>query len=285
MPVFHRGHDALLATYPRATFYILGSQIIANFRSLEKDLRALKPERIQAAVQAWDPGREVKIADSDELIRLAQGTTRIVMPDEDISHHLANQYFSNKGVEFCPIFLRWDRRQSQSQAVPTGHRVSTARDDRKLMIQAAHESQKSSDIWRRVGVIILKDGKVVFEAHNQALPHDATPWIEGDPRNNFSQGQAIEASLFIHAEAHAIALAARAGIALSGASMYVTTFPCPNCAKLIATAGISSCYYASGYSMLDASVVLESSGVALIQVDVDLPSEPEEVWAPYPQDA
>ena len=60
----------------------------------------------------------------------------------------------------------------------------------------------------------------------------------GDPRSNFDAGKNIELSKFIHAEASLIAQAAKQGAKLEGASIYVTTFPCPVCARLVATAGL-----------------------------------------------
>ena len=50
-----------------------------------------------------------------------------------------------------------------------------------------------------------------------------------------------------HAEANAIAQAARHGVAIKGASLYVTLEPCYVCIKLLATAQIDRVYYELGY--------------------------------------
>ena len=50
-----------------------------------------------------------------------------------------------------------------------------------------------------------------------------------------------------HAEANAIAQAARHGVAIKGASLYVTLEPCYVCIKLLATAQIDKVYYELGY--------------------------------------
>lgn len=47
----------------------------------------------------------------------------------------------------------------------------------------------------------------------------------------------------VHAEANAIAQAAKHGIATDGASIYVTLEPCLSCLKLIMSAGIRHIYY------------------------------------------
>src|SRR5690606_10170342 len=131
------------------------------------------------------------------------------------------------------------------------------------------EANKSSDWWRRVGAAIVKDGGILVSAYNKHLPTEHTPYVNGDPRNAFSKGVNIELSSAIHAEALAISEMAKKGIPLEGTSMYVSTFPCPVCAKLIASSGIKKVYYYEGYSMLDGEDVLRSKGVEIIRVNLD----------------
>ena len=56
-----------------------------------------------------------------------------------------------------------------------------------------------------------------------------------------------------HAEANAIAQAARHGVAIKGASLYVTLEPCYVCMKLLATAQIDKVYFELGYDSKDQS--------------------------------
>jgi dCMP deaminase len=49
--------------------------------------------------------------------------------------------------------------------------------------------------------------------------------------------------------------------------MYVTTFPCPPCAKMIAFSGVKKLYYAGGYGVLDGEAIMKSKGVEIIFVD------------------
>ena len=93
------------------------------------------------------------------------------------------------------------------------------------------------------------------------------PYVNGDPRNNFHKGDHIEISTAIHAEAQMIAEAARKGVSLEGADMYVTVFPCPPCAKLIAFSGIKNLYCGGGYGVLDGEAVLKSKDVKIFFVE------------------
>ena len=47
--------------------------------------------------------------------------------------------------------------------------------------------------------------------------------------------------------------------------MYVTDFPCPPCARLIAAAGISRLYFRDGYAVLDGEEILRAAGVDILQ--------------------
>jgi dCMP deaminase len=132
------------------------------------------------------------------------------------------------------------------------------------MRQLFKEAAKSSDMWRQVGAAILKRKKTVLIAHNHHLPSEQSHYVHGDPRNNFHKGEHIEISTAFHAEASLIAEAAKRGIQLEGLDMYVTTFPCPPCAKLIAHSGIKHLYFAEGYSVLDGEAILKGAGVELI---------------------
>jgi dCMP deaminase len=54
-----------------------------------------------------------------------------------------------------------------------------------------------------------------------------------------------------HAEANAIAQAARHGVAIKGASLYVTLEPCFVCVKLLATAQIEQVFFEMPYESQD----------------------------------
>ena len=51
-----------------------------------------------------------------------------------------------------------------------------------------------------------------------------------------------------------------------GSSVYVTTFPCINCARLLAEAGVKKVYYRDGYSRLDAETILKDKKVEIVLV-------------------
>ena len=80
----------------------------------------------------------------------------------------------------------------------------------------------------------------------------------------------LELSTAMHAEARLIAAAARSGRSTQVAELYVTDFPCPPCAKLIAAGGITRVYYRTGYAVLDGEDVLGAAGVEIVKIAVNV---------------
>lgn len=79
-------------------------------------------------------------------------------------------------------------------------------------------------------------------------------------------GALLEFSRAVHAEMDALLSAARQGVSLVGARLFVTTFPCHYCARHIVTAGIDEVQYIETYqkskalSLHDDSIQVEYSG-------------------------
>jgi deoxycytidylate deaminase len=80
----------------------------------------------------------------------------------------------------------------------------------------------------------------------KALPEDRRKQLEIDLRST-SIGQLLEFSRAVHAEMDALLSAAREGVSVMGARMYVTTFPCHYCARHLVAAGIDEVQYIEPY--------------------------------------
>lgn len=285
IPVLHEGYRKLLATHPEAELFIFGQEIIEKFDYLRKEIRALDPKLIAEAILSWGMVKKVSILTTGELLELQKeseaGKCLIVMPGDDVCRALAEEYFKGKEVVFENIFLRWDRHNSfVGKPVEADQEISEKEFDKKMCEIAEEEAQKSSDWWRQIGAVLVRDGKVVLVNHNRHTPSEHMPYAVGDPRNGFNKGVAVELGTSIHAEAAIVAEAASKGISLEGTSLYVNTFPCPPCAKLVAYSGIKNIYYANGYGVLDGESVLKAKGVKIIFVRSDKKTEEKE-WKGY----
>ena len=269
VPVLHEGYLKFFNSAPSAKELLLfGPEIIAESPWLAKEIRQVDPLTMKKAIEALGIFERVSILDVASAQGLNAAGREVLLPDEDVSRTLAKKYFPQAKATFSPVFLRWDKHNSiKEKPIVPDERITRDELHRRMVDEAEKESQKSSDIWRHVGAIIAKEGKIISTGHNHHVPSPHTPYVAGDPRNNFHKGDHIELSTAIHAEASLIAEAAKRGVALEGADMYVTVFPCPPCAKLIAQSGIKNLYCAGGYGVLDGEDVLKAAGVRVIFVE------------------
>lgn len=282
-PVLHSGYLKFFDAYPEVdSLYVFGLDILAQEDYLRKDIRALSPKQQADVLSGLGRFKTVQVIDAKAFSDLA-GDTRVIMPDEDVSRSVALMD-KDGDYEYYPVFLRWDRRAAEHQDPITPDRIVPAEElDREMMAAAVNVAGESSNIWRRVGAVITKDGKIISESANRQQPTDFSSWIDGDPRSLANKGADIGFTNDMHAEARLIAQAARDGVPLKGASIYVDTFPCPPCAKLIANAGFGKCYYSKGYSVLDGEELLKSAGTEIIHVDVPENSGHPAEWVQYKQ--
>ncbi|OHA19428.1 MAG: hypothetical protein A2836_03805 [Candidatus Taylorbacteria bacterium RIFCSPHIGHO2_01_FULL_45_63] len=269
IPVIHEGYWRFFEKHKDAeTLYILGTSITKQYRPLVKDIRALDPELVKESLLPWKLFKNIEILEQEGFSGLTLQKSKVIMPDEDVSRDIAERSFKGTDIEFDSIFLRWDKHKSQAeQVVEIDQKISVEEFDKKIIRALGERAEKkSSDFWRRIGSAIVKDGKVILETYNKHVPSEHAPYVAGDPRSDFSQGIHVELSSSLHSEAGIIAEAARRGLALQGLDMYVSTFPCPPCAKSIAYSGIKRLFYSGGYAVLDGVPVLKDQGVEIIFV-------------------
>jgi dCMP deaminase len=102
---------------------------------------------------------------------------------------------------------------------------------------------------QHVGAVIVGSGNRVLSTGYNGAPEGWGNCSDGDVcprcdrREHFGSGNAYDKCICVHAEMNAISAAARYGVALDGATVYVTHQPCFTCAKEMIQAGISSVYY------------------------------------------
>ena len=275
VPVLHRGYIDFFRKYPGSTLGILGTDVVDQFTSLSRDQRTLSPEIAQSLVEQLGIFANVQILRQADLERLSVEGVSVIMPKDDVSHALAERYFPQR-TTFASVFLRWTKTITlQENIVPPNRTISHDAFLQEVMNKALTEAQKSADWWRQVGAVFLKDGDIIAEGHNRHLPSDFHLAFNGDPRTNFNAGERIDLSTAIHAEAGIIATCAKKGLSVEGSSAFVTTFPCPNCARLLAESGVKKVYYQQGYSLLDAEAILQAYNVEIVLVPPSLPNTRE----------
>ncbi len=133
--------------------------------------------------------------------------------------------------------------------------------DEYFMATAMLMSTRSPCERLHVGCVVVSGGerknRIVAAGYNGFLP--GTPHVS---RVRDGHEQAT-----VHAEQNAIADAARRGISVEGCVAYVTHFPCINCAKILASAGLAEIRYRRDYNN-DPLVapLLTDAGVKMLQL-------------------
>jgi dCMP deaminase len=133
--------------------------------------------------------------------------------------------------------------------------------DDYFMATAVLISTRSPCDRLHVGCILVSGGdrknRLVAAGYNGFLPG----------ANHASQIRDGHEQATVHAEQNAVADAARRGSAVEGCIAYVTHFPCINCAKILAAAGIAEIRYRADYNN-DPLVVplLREAGVRVTQL-------------------
>lgn len=128
-------------------------------------------------------------------------------------------------------------------------------------------SLRSKDCVTKVGACIINSQNRIVGIGYNGMPYgcedEKFPWGK--------EGKYVDTkyAYVVHAEPNAIL---NATVPLNGSTMYVTEFPCNECAKLIIQSGISKIIYLSDkYIGTDSNIaskrMLDAANVVLIQIE------------------
>ena len=137
--------------------------------------------------------------------------------------------------------------------------------DEYFMTLADQVATRTTCLRRGVGAIIVKDRRILATGYNGAPAGIRHCCEVGCLRKELGvpSGQRHEICRGLHAEQNAIIQAARYGIDISGASIYITTQPCVVCAKMLINAGITEIIYQNPYPDDLSMEMLAESGILL----------------------
>ena len=125
--------------------------------------------------------------------------------------------------------------------------------DQYFMNIAEQVATRATCDRKHVGAILVKDRIILSTGYNGSPPgtehcDDAGHLMEG--------GHCVRT---VHAEANAVAQAAKNGVQVNGAVCYTTASPCWPCMKILASSGVTKVIYGERYR-LDDKVLSISKG-------------------------
>ncbi len=136
-------------------------------------------------------------------------------------------------------------------------------------INIAHElSTASKCVSKQVGAVIVKNGRILSTGYN-GTPSGFTNcndhWNGEYTKDHHEWSKTYE----IHAEMNAIIWAAREGISIDGATIYVTLEPCSECSKNLIASGIKRIVYDRAYEYTHSDTIskfIKENGVKIEQI-------------------
>jgi len=110
---------------------------------------------------------------------------------------------------------------------------------------------------KQVGALLVKDKMIISDGYN------GTP---SGFENKCEDENNITLPYVLHAEANAITKVAKSNNSSEGSTLYITTSPCIECAKLIIQAGIARVVFSEKYRITEGLDLLERAGVELVHI-------------------
>jgi dCMP deaminase len=130
--------------------------------------------------------------------------------------------------------------------------------DQRYLAMAAIWAQNSYCKRRQVGALLVKDKMIISDGYN------GTP---SGFENQCEDENNVTKPYVLHAEANAITKVARSNNSSDDATLYVTSSPCIECAKLIIQAGIIRVVFSDNYRVEDGVQLLRRADIEVVQVN------------------
>ena len=111
---------------------------------------------------------------------------------------------------------------------------------------------------RQVGALLVKDKMIISDGYN------GTP---SGFENECEDENNITKPYVLHAEANAITKVAKSNNSSEGSTLYITTSPCIECAKLIIQAGITRVVFSEKYRITDGLELLDRAQIEVIHLE------------------
>ena len=137
--------------------------------------------------------------------------------------------------------------------------------DENFINIAKELASASKCVSKQVGAVIVKNGRILSTGYNgtpTGFQNCCDYWDGEYTADHHEWSKTYE----IHAEMNALIWAAREGISVNGATIYVTLEPCSECSKNLIASGIKRIVYANAYEHTNSDVIskfIKDNGVSI----------------------
>ena len=127
-----------------------------------------------------------------------------------------------------------------------------------FMAIAEQVASRSTCDRKHIGAVIVRDKTILSTGYNGSLR--GSPHCD-EAGHDIENGHCVRT---VHAEANAVAQAAKNGVAIDESEIYVTASPCLSCFKLIANSGIRTVFYKEFYRDVRITDYAREAGIQLM---------------------
>ncbi|MBF0369851.1 MAG: dCMP deaminase family protein [Magnetococcales bacterium] len=120
---------------------------------------------------------------------------------------------------------------------------------------------------RKVGAVFVRDKRLLATGFNgvpSGYPHPTTC---ARREAGVPSGQGLDLCVCAHAEANGVANAARYGMSLEGATVYVTCQPCAACMGMLANVGVNKVIFGGTYPDERSQGIADHAGIKLSSLE------------------
>ncbi|MFA6192942.1 MAG: dCMP deaminase family protein [Sulfurimonas sp.] len=140
--------------------------------------------------------------------------------------------------------------------------------DQNFINIATELAKASKCVSKQVGAVIVKEGRILSTGYN-GTPAGYINCSEHWNGEYTSEHHNWSKTYEIHAEMNAIIWAARKGISIENATIYVTLEPCSECSKNLIASGIKRIVYAKAYEHTHSETIskfIKDNGVSIEKI-------------------
>lgn len=207
---------------------------------------------IDAAVEKLEPGHAVVV----------RGSYKQAFHTRRTFYTLARQ---NIGFEYASPFTGED----EAKAFAASHQISvpTKSGDAETMMRYTRAvATKSYDYSYQTGCALTKFSgghhTLIASAHNAVIPYQTYAMHHGNSReDNYAAPNDTNHYDTVHAEMQLVIEMMRSGLSMEGLTLFVSTLPCPTCARNLSQTGIAEVIYELDHSEGYAVKLFERCGI------------------------
>lgn len=143
--------------------------------------------------------------------------------------------------------------------------------DEVLMNVAWQMSRRSTCAMMNVGALFARDGRVLSTGYNGAPTGMAHCWHDPlEVARRADDPERHTCTVAVHAEANAVAFAAKHGVDLDDAELFTTLAPCLVCAQLVINCGVSRVVVDRPYRRREGLDLLMTAGLVVVLDGIEM---------------